>query len=303
MLKKILIIAAAAVLLGGGIAGGYIYLDHLHKEEILEITEELEYYQETYDSFSIVSAYTVNENKGHGECILEEDLTVVDSAEQIETNLVTDPSELIGKYYKTDITAGTLLTYDNIIDYPLEAGSRSFDVIVSFNPVGLEVNDFVDIRFQTPMGEDFVAIAHKRVEGIYNNVLKITMTEYEILVYNSLAVDQALMSGSMIYTTKYIEPEGQDAAEEFYPISYDVMKAILTNPNINKDIDFLSLAESRFEMLQNYKAYSEDEDAMILQSLKNDMAYSVESAQDVYEYQLEQEYYRQLEEAALNGGG
>lgn len=305
---RIIIGIVLAVIIVGGLVFGYLFLEQQHKREMSEIKEALEVYESAYANFYTTVGYTVADDKVHGGEILEEDLVAVEAAESQDGHLITDPTDLIGKYYRINLTAGTLLTEDVIMDSPINSDYRSFDVITSYNPIGLEVDDYVDIRFITPMGEDYVAISHKRVEGVYNGILKLSLSEYDIMVYNSLVVDKILLEGSIIYSTKYLEPGGQEPAIESYPLSGEVMRVALSSPNVGRKIDYITMVSNRYKMLESYQQYSDDEIiAALLEGGKNAIPDQILSGQSDYNTQQDIAKQEALEQAILdqqnqNGG-
>lgn len=305
LIKKIIIYALILIIAAFGIILAYIWLKNDHAEQLNAANAELNHYRETYDPIGgILTAYTIISDTTYGSVVLEEDIIEIDVPETIAENLIFDPEEIIGKYYRINLTAGTPITYDVLMDFPQTSDERAYDVITTFNPIGLEPNDFVDIRFVTPMGEDYIALSHKRVEGVYGGVLKLAMSEYDIMVYNSLLVDKILFKGSMIYATKYLNPGGQEASEAFYPLSYDVILSIYRDPNISLDIDYREMQSRRATMVAAYEQYSEDPVvASLLESGKAGIASIIQGGQSEYQTQKEIEEQRRLEEAIINGGG
>lgn len=298
-MKKVIIIIASVLAVAAAGTAGYFYLTSAMAAEkeaaVAELQAELDAYKETYDGVGeITLAYTLADDKAYGEVIEESDLT--EYLTTYSDNLIFAPEDVIGKICRVNITAGTPLTSDVLMDYEVSDGERAFDVITDYNAVGLKPNDFVDIRFVTPMGEDYIALSHRRVEGVYDKVLKLAMSEYDIMVYNSLQVDKVLMDGSMIYTTKYIVPGGQEAAETFYPFSSEVLSAMSRDPNIKESIDYAGLSDSRARMLLRYQEYSGDEYITnILAAGKRELASLVQSGQSAFVEQEERAKAEKLE--------
>lgn len=287
-----------------GVARGYIWLKNGHAEKLSAATAELESYKEIYEPLGeIFTGYAVVEDERYGKQIAEEDLMLVDVPENCYANIIFDIDEIIGKYYRVNVTSGTVLSEDLIMEFPQTSDERAFDVITKFNPIGLEPNDFVDIRFQMPSGEDYVALSHKRVEGVYSGVLKLVMSEYDILIYNSLIVDQILFKGSIIYATKYLEPGGQEAAIENYPYSNEIITLLYYNPNTDRGVNFVTAHKNRNAMEEAYATYAEDEiKKTLIETGKSEIPSRIQNGESEYRTQKEIEEQKRLEEAIINGG-
>ena len=292
-----------AIIAGAGIFG-FLYFKTVYEIQISDAQNELTSYRELYEPLGkILTVYAVINDERYGKKITEYDLIPVDITENCSYNMILDIDEIIGKYYRTNITAGTVVSYDMLMEFPQTSDERAFDVITKFNPIGLEPNDFVDIRFSMPNGEDYIALSHKRVEGVYSGVLKLVMNEFDIMVYNSLIVDQILFKGSIIYATKYIEPGGQEAAIENYPVSSDVLTILYNDPNAIKREIPEELHNRRQEMEKSYERYEEDEfRKALIESGKNEIPSRIQNGESEYRTQKEIEEQRRLEEAILYGG-
>ena len=302
----IIVIAFAAVLLaGGGSFAGYLYLDENYFTPLQDAEDLNAAYLEAYgDIGSVVIGWVATNTQSCGRQIEQRDLAAVMlPAGAVEGGIATDLSALVGKYYRIDITPGSLLSMDMVMDFPQSPDDRAFDVITAYNPIGLRVGDLVDIRVNLPNGEDYVAISCKRVEGIYNDVLKLVMSEYDIAVYNSLMVDAALFKGAVIYTTQYLSG-AQTAAEEFYPISEDVLRVALKNPNIPDWIDYESNRKRRGELEATMAALSENEILSDrLQGGKSAIPGKIQSGQAAWQMEQDLAAARKLEEQLYGGNG
>ena len=299
----IIIIAAAVLLIGGGGFAGYLYLNANYFTPLQDAEELNAAYFEAYGPIdSVVIGWAATGNQAYGEQISDSNLTaVLLPASALEGGIVTNLSALLGKYYRIDVSPGALLSYDMVMEFPQSPDDRAFDVITAFNPIGLQAGDLVDIRVNLPNGEDYVALSRKRVEGIYNNVLKLVMGEIDIMVYNSLIVDTTLFQGAVIYATKYLSG-AQTAADEFYPISADVLRVALKNPNIPSQIDYATILARRNELEQTMAELSEDEYLRDrLQAGKSSIPGKIQSGQAAWQTEQDLERARRLEEQLYGG--
>lgn len=305
IIKKIIVYFLVLSIVVFGVALGYIWLKNDNAEKLNSAYSELESYREIYEPLGdMLTGYAVVSDERYGKKISEDDLIPVDVPENCSENIILNVDDVIGKYYRVNVTAGTVITIDLVMDFPQTSDERAFDVITKFNPIGLETNDFVDIRFQMPSGEDYVALSHKRVEGVYSGVLKLVMSEYDILIYNSLIVDQILFKGSIIYATKYLEPGGQESAVENYPYSEQIISLLYNNPNTEKVISIETAHINRISLEKAYTEYAEDDlTKTMIESGKSEIPSRIQNGESEYRTQKEIEEQKRLEEAIISASG
>lgn len=122
------------------------------------------------------------------------------------------------------------------------------------------------------------------------------------MVYNSLLVDKIMFKGSIIYATKYIEPGGQEAAVENYPISLEVLEVLYNDPNTSVTVSLDEVTENRQKMEVAYAIYAADElKKSLVESGKSEIPSRIQSGESEYRTQKEIEEQKRLEEAILNG--
>ena len=157
-----------------------------------------------------------------------------DEEKETTMNLVTDINDVLGKKFRIDIDEGSLLMQDFVVDDPVAASDRYYQVILSDFPTNIQVGDYVDIRIQFTYGEDFISIPHKRVEemDLSNGLFTFIFDENDISVYNSMLLDKALYPAVSIYMLKYVDSSSQTAAEEYYPVNDNISEILAVNPNI-----------------------------------------------------------------------
>lgn len=135
---------------------------------------------------------------------------------------------------KVNIPAGTIITKDM-----LAMGEKivTKDVrMVEYSMINLPSEalegDYVDIRLQFPEGQDYVVLGKKKIEKCTDTTIWIKQSEDDLLTLNNAIIDSYLAEGSKLYATKYTEPGIQDAAQQTYPVSREVLEVIDRNPNI-----------------------------------------------------------------------
>lgn len=229
--KVILIIALVLTWVLAG-AGGYFF--YKSKESAIgKKNEEIANLENTLAQIGeLVTVFQVATDVPTGKKIDESDLVPVDVPLATATNLVQDSAELIGKYFKTSLKTGTSISSDMVYAEELTDDMRYLDAVLHNIPVGLKSGSYVDVRITLPSGQDFISMGRKRVADINNGVLKLVVTEKDILTYNSMLIDSYLYTGTQLYALEYIEGGIQAQADTFYPISSSVLAIAQKNPNL-----------------------------------------------------------------------
>lgn len=140
---------------------------------------------------------------------------------------------------KVDMQANTVMTTDLIsVGEILEDSTRKQEYNMFVLPADLETGDYVDIRLQFSSGADYIVVSKKQVEipliaGIEStDTISIELSEAEINTLSNAIVDAFRAKGAKLYVNKYIEPGLQEASTPTYPVNYEVMDLINSNPNI-----------------------------------------------------------------------
>lgn len=241
--KKVKIIACTllGLALVGGCAGAYMYVTTQFEEyEVALATRDgkLSTLQAKIDEIGpLTTCYELNYEVKGGTVIAETDLTPVEIPEKCATGYVQNINEVLGKYYKTGLGQGTVLGESMVMDYILEGDLRYLDVTVDEIPIGLEVGDYVDIRFRFTFGQNMMSMAHKQVVEINKNVLKLVVDERDIHSYESMQKDKAQYVGCKVSAIEYVEGGIQDSGLNYYPLRLDVMSTLVQDPNIRDQED------------------------------------------------------------------
>lgn len=206
----------------------------------------------------LVPAYVVASDVPSGKQIEESDVTQIDVPLSMSDNLVQDYDELIGKYFKLGMTAGTVITSNAIYEEVITPDMRYYDVLVDVVPIGLQAGSFVDIRIKYGTGTDTIGISHRQVAQVNGNCLKLILTEEDIHMFSSMLVDNIVFNekftvnkdinddgkidssdaieaiGCYIYAVEYVEGGVQNKGSEFYSPSAIVQAILNGDPNINE---------------------------------------------------------------------
>jgi hypothetical protein len=140
--------------------------------------------------------------------------------------------EDLGKIAVADIYAGQNICA-NMVGDDLAFSLRECEYALLTLNNNLSANDFVDVRIMYPNGENYVVLSKKNIQSIdmESNAVMFWLTEDEIMDMSSAIVDTYLHSGTILYTTKYIQ-DSQEELERSYQPSGDCMIAIANDPNI-----------------------------------------------------------------------
>lgn len=231
--KKVLL-TLLVLAVGAGIASGAWY--YIYNRNMVQANETIQTLNSTIDSVGqMVSVYTLAYTVQSGDEIKEDDLVMLSMpSSAVHENWITDPSQIVGKYYKIDLAMYTPLTTDMVMDDQIDDTTREYDLCFDRWPVGLQVGDYVDVRLVMPYGEEYVVVPKVRIKAINANSVKANLTEEYWDMYTSALVDYYLHldQGSSIYLSKYVEPGAQEAAIPYYAVRDNVKAIMQLNPNI-----------------------------------------------------------------------
>ena len=120
----------------------------------------------------------------------------------------------------------------------------------------IAAEDYIDIRFRMPSGEDYIVVSKKKVEipqidGVYSaTTIWLQLTEDEILTMSNAIVENYMIEGSVLYTAKYVEPGTQEKATPTYVPSEAVQNLLRNN-----DSNILNTA--KLALLTRYQGNSD----------------------------------------------
>lgn len=244
---KLILGALLSILLIAGIAVGVVMF--------IKTKENYEIQLKTYEgkvaaledqvrSIKYETAYALNYDVKSGTIIEEADLSPVDMPEGFgydstsrKTGYITNINDVVGQRYKTDLSAGTVLTPALVYPNELEGDLRYLDVVFDELPIGIEVGKYIDLRLQFPFGQDFIAMTHKEIVDINGNVLKLVVSQADIYVYQSIQTDKSLFPNTKLYCIEYIDGGIQESARNYYPMRIETLSAMVQDPNIGDDFD------------------------------------------------------------------
>lgn len=202
-------------------------------------------------------------------------------SDSIPENAVTAEEDLTDKIYKIGLKAGSYITTDMISDYKIHKNMRELDVVMDEIPVGLEEGDYVDIRISFPLGQDYIAMSHKKVLSITGNTVKLIVIEHDFYRYESMKTDLATYQSTKIYAVKYVEAGLQPNGKVYYPPTLEIIKQSILDPNMNSK-DFMTMINSR-ELLENQLAASKKVDKnQTVTETRNEIKNTFNNAREEY---------------------
>lgn len=240
IIKIVTVVILILLLVAGGVLG-YFYLE----KKFNEYNEAIAYRDGVIETLNtkidnigpLTTCYEMNYDVKSGTIIEESDLTPVEIPEKSSVGYIVDINDVLGKRYKTDLGAGTILHESLVTENELKPDSRYIDVPVEPTgiPIGLEPGDYIDVRVTFTRGQDFIAMSHKEVVQINSNIIKIVGDEIDNLTLVSLKKDKALYAGCEIYAIQYVEGGVQDSSTNYYPIRLDTLASAAQNDGFNWD--------------------------------------------------------------------
>lgn len=193
--------------------------------------------------------------------VLEEGVNV-----EIQENVTALPNELylqeedLGKTLIVDVAAYEPIMASMVTEEVLTKDTREVEIGVANLMVDQQNLDYVDIRIMFPTGEDYVVIPKVKVKKLLleDCIFYTNLNESQILTLASATIDAFTISGTKIYTTRYVESSLQDAAIPNYPVRDDILSLIATDPNVLEVAQQTLNYSARQVMEQKLAGLSED---------------------------------------------
>lgn len=172
---------------------------------------------------------------------------------------------------KIDLKQGTILASDMISTEGDKTTSdiRTQEYNMIMLPSQINTDEYVDIRLRLPSGLDYIVLSKKKIElpsvmGIDSeNTILMKLNESEIQTMSNAIVENYIMTGSILYVSRYVEPGLQSSSIPTYVPSTQVQEAIRQNSNITVEARnalitrFNSSTEARNSLNSNLSVYSD----------------------------------------------
>lgn len=140
----------------------------------------------------------------------------------------------IGMTALIDINAGTQIIEGMLSTNTIDSNLREVEYNTFYINSNIIQNDYIDVRIRFPNGEDYIVLSKKRIlaPNLESFHCFLWLKEEEIINMSSAIVDAYLYSGSLIYTTKYIEPNLQQESIPTYQPSLASIELMELDKNI-----------------------------------------------------------------------
>jgi len=248
LIITILILLAAIII----IATGKQMIDD-YKIQISDMQYEMDANKQT--------VYVASENIVAG-MTLEEDVNVY--KQQIYTGLESDSymqEEDMGSIAIIDIPMGEPVMRNEITPLYIAKDTREYEISVAALMTDQSQYEYVDVRIMFPNGEDYIVLSKKPVLNMHleNCVFYTYLNEDEILRIASATIDAYTISGTRIYTTRYVEQNIQDEAIPNYVVSAETIDLINSDPNITSIATETMNLEARMDLESRLLGLTEDQ--------------------------------------------
>ncbi len=193
--------------------------------------------------------------------------TLLDGENVMRQEIYTGPEDtyymqedMLGGIATVDIKALQPVMTDMVTSLSIQQDTREYEVSVANLMTDQDEYDYVDVRIMFPTGEDYTILSKKPVNNLTleSCVFYTYLNEDEILRMASATIDAYTVTGTYIYTTRYVEPNLQDESTPNYVVRPEVIDLINEDPNIlSVAKDTLNL-EARINLEQRLLGLSED---------------------------------------------
>lgn len=235
------VVIAMIIVLAVAVAGIFYLKIQLDKYDmaLTEAYDELDSKQKT--------VYVANRDISGGEILTEGDnviLQTISSNLEVENYVSLDE---LGSTCIVSIPAGTPIMDVMVKNEEITKDSRDYEISVVNLMTDQQENDYVDIRIMFPNGEDMVVLPKKKVENLNleSCVFNTHLNEEEIQRMASATIDAYSISGTYLYTTRYVEENIQDEAIPTYVVRQETLEVIHQSPNVLTNAQYTLNKEAR----------------------------------------------------------
>ena len=181
-----------------------------------------------------INIIALNKDINQGELITEDMIkTVTYDKELLPTDILKDREEIEDKVARMNLKANTIVTNSMLLEREdvLTSDLRKQDFDHILLNVNLQPGNFIDIRYRKKDGSDFVVASKKKILDRNDGIMITNITEKERNYINNSTV-LASLTGAVLYTTIYVDPENQPPAKITYEINKNIKEIIEKDPNI-----------------------------------------------------------------------
>ncbi|GAA4294848.1 hypothetical protein GCM10023142_32200 [Anaerocolumna aminovalerica] len=231
-----------------------------------------------------------------GSQIKEEDLIYrVSCSDKPQKYFMT--KEGIGMTVLMDIRAGTQVIKGMLTEDRVDSNLREVEYNIFYINNNVVQNDYVDVRIRFPNGEDYIVLSKKRIlsPNIESFQCFLWLKEEEILSMSSAIVDAYLYSGTILYTTKYIEPNLQEESIPTYQPSLASLTLMEQDKNILDKASMEVNRQLRKAMENRLTEYMNLDISNVNWTLDKEMGQEISNRQEISNKELKVEAKEQKE--------
>lgn len=147
--------------------------------------------------------------------VVQGEIITADMIETVNVNNATVPTgvvtsaSVVGLTAKYNIAAKVPITGDMVSEEVVAADVRDVEINTVLMPSDLVEGDVVDVRIMFPNGTDYIVLAQKSIDKIYDTTFWMKLSEDEIQLLNGAIVDSYLNSGAKLYALRYTDSDAQ----------------------------------------------------------------------------------------------
>ncbi len=205
--------------------------------------------------------YVAKQDIGRGDEIVE-DVTV--QKQRIYTGMDTSSyitEEDLGGFAVIDIKKDDPVYKNMVTSLAVTQDTREYEVSVASLMTDQKEHEYVDVRILFPNGEDYLILSKKIINNLSLEqcIFYTYLNEDEILRMASAIIDAYTVSGTRIYTTRYVEENLQQDATPTYLVKAETIDLINKDPNITKIATQSLNLSARMNLESRLKGLTEDQ--------------------------------------------
>ena len=193
-----------------------------------------------------------------GEIITQEMIETINvNNSTVPTGVVT-ASGIVGLTAKYNIAAKVPITGNMVSDEVVAADVRDVEINTVLMPSDLDEGDTVDIRLMYPNGTDYIVLAQKTIDKIYDTTFWLKLSEDEIQLLDSAIVVSYLNRGSKLYALRYADSDAQvKSSDDIESETKGYLETVIEKDwEKLTDMDATEGAAQLFEYIYKYKNFA-----------------------------------------------
>jgi len=183
--------------------------------------------------------------------------------QEIFTGLEEDyymPTDLVGGIAVLDIPSLQPIMNNMVTPLEITQDVREYEIAVANLMTDQSEYDYVDVRIMFPDGTDYLVLSKKNVMNLNlaGCIFYAYLNEDEILRLASATIDAYTVTGTYIYTVRYVEESLQEESIPTYVVRPEVMDLINSDPNVLVQAKSTLNLQARLNLENRLMSLSED---------------------------------------------